>query len=69
MSWTTERAKLAALYRHQPGDTAAIDVARRNLRAARLEDVIRRAVVEAPPLTDDQRARLARILRGNEAAA
>ena len=62
-SWTSERAKLAALSRHRSGDTQALDDARRNLRAARLEDAIREAVDAAPPLSDDQRAHLARLLK------
>ena len=69
-TWKSERARLAALSRHRSGDTQAIDDARRNLRAARLEDAIREAVDAAPPLSDEQRDHLARILRrGNGAAA
>jgi hypothetical protein len=67
-SWTHERAKLASIIRHRSGDQAAIDDARRNLRAARLEDAIRAAVDAAPPLNDEQRTRLAAILRGQGAA-
>jgi hypothetical protein len=62
MSWTHERAKLASLARHRPGDTEAIEEARRNLRAAKLEDAIHTAVAAAPPLTAAQRSRLAAIL-------
>ena len=67
-TWTSERARLAALSRHRSGDTEALDDARRNLRAARLEDHIRREVALAPPLTDAQRSRLAAILARNGAA-
>ncbi len=61
-SWTTERARLAVTIRHHPDDRAAIETARRDLRAARGEDYIRRLVDGAPPLTAEQRARIAAIL-------
>jgi hypothetical protein len=64
-SWTHERAKLASLHRHSPGDEHAIDEARRALRLARLEQAIRDAVAAAPPLDDEQRTQLAAILRGS----
>ena len=64
-TWTSERAKLAALSRHRSGDTEALNDARRDLRAARAEQYVRELVDAAPPLTDAQRNRLARILRGN----
>jgi hypothetical protein len=38
------------------------------MRAERLADVIRKAVAEAPPLTPEQRDRLALLLRGGGAA-
>jgi hypothetical protein len=67
MTWTAERAKLAALSRHRSGDTAALNDARRDLRAARLEDAIVAVVDQAPPLTDEQCTRLAALLRGSGA--
>jgi hypothetical protein len=58
---TRERARLAALIRHHPdGDHGAV---RRDLRAAQLEQHIRRVVDEAPPLTGEQQDRLALLLR------
>lgn len=45
------------------GDPDLIE-ARRNLREAHLADVIVKAVAEAPQLTDQQRSRLALLLRG-----
>ena len=63
-SWTSERAKLAALSRHHSGDTEAIDQARRDLRAARLEDHVSKVLAEAPPFTAEQRRRLAALLNG-----
>jgi hypothetical protein len=53
-------ARLAAVERHHPdADTSEL---RRQLRAARAEDYIRRLIDSAPPLTDEQRARLATLL-------
>ena len=64
MSWTTERARVASLSRSRTPDDPDLVAARRNLRAARLEDYIRRTVDAAPPLTAEQRDRLAVLLRG-----
>lgn len=66
MSWTRERAKLAAHHRHHP-DADDTNL-RRDLAAARLEHHIRTLVDATPPLTDEQRARL-RTLLGTEAVA
>lgn len=61
----TARARLAATVRHRPeSDHSEL---RRDLRAARLEDYIRRTVDAAPPLTDEQRDKLATLLRGTPA--
>ena len=67
MSWTSERARHAALIRHQPDNTVAIGEARRDLRAERLAEFIRQTVDAAPPLTEAQRTRLAALLRGSGA--
>ncbi len=56
------RGHLAATVRHHPDDTVSIAALRRELRAARLAEYIRRAVDDAPPLTAEQRLRLASIL-------
>lgn len=58
MSWTSERARVAALTRSRPADDPDLIEARRNLKAERLAEGIRRAS-EAPPLTAEQCARLA----------
>ena len=63
-SWTHERARIAALTRSRTSDDPDLEDARRNLRAARLEDYIRTTVDAAPPLSADQRDRLALLLRG-----
>lgn len=63
-TWTHHRARVAALSRdRQPDDPDLID-ARRDLRAQRLADYIKRVVDTAPPLTPAQRDRLALLLRG-----
>lgn len=64
MSWTAERARVASLTRSRAADDPDLIAARRNLKAARLEDFIRRTVEAAPPLTADQRDHLAVLLRG-----
>ncbi len=64
MSWTAERARVASLSRSRTPDDPALVEARRNLRAARAEDYIKRLVEAAPPLTDQQRSRLAVLLTG-----
>jgi hypothetical protein len=58
-------SKIGAARRHHPGtDTSELE---RDLHAARLEDHVRRVVNDLPPLTDDQRNRLALPLQGGEA--
>lgn len=60
---THRRARLAGLTKNRPAGDPDIDDARRDLKATRAEEYIRRLVDEAPPLTPDQRNRLAAILR------
>jgi hypothetical protein len=50
------------------GDPMSAADKRRDYAAAKLEDYIRRTVDQAPPLTEDQRSRIAALLRGGEAA-
>lgn len=71
-SWTHERARVAALSRRvQAGERAPDDpelaAARQRLRAAKLEDHVRKVVTEAPPLSDDARDRIVAILRSGVA--
>lgn len=66
-TWRSERARLAALTRHKSPDDPQIGEARRDLRAARLEKIVRETVLAAPPLTDEQRRRLAVLLLGGGA--
>lgn len=63
----SHRARVAALSRHQPNGQG-IQEARRDLAASKLADYIRKTVDAAPPLTEDQRDRLALLLRGGDAA-
>ena len=64
MSWTHERARVAALSRSRPADDPELLDARRNLVADRLADHIKRTVDQSPRLTAAQRDRLALLLRG-----
>jgi hypothetical protein len=62
VSWTAERARVASLSRSRRADDPDLANARRDLRAERLAKAIRETVDGAPPLTDEQRARLAALL-------
>lgn len=57
-------AAVAAVERHHGPDDPRLPELRRNLRAAELEEHVRRLVDAAPPLTAAQRDRLAALLRG-----
>lgn len=61
------RARVGALSRDRAVDDPELLEARRNLKALRLEEHIRRVVAEAPPLTDEQRDRIATLLRRGDA--
>lgn len=66
-SWTKIRSDLALTIRDHPeADTTEL---RRDLRAARAEEYIRKLVEAAPPLTDEQRDKLALLLRGTPGRA
>ncbi|OCB25013.1 hypothetical protein A5674_22185 [Mycobacterium malmoense] len=62
-----ERARIASLTRSRQPDDPELVAARQNLKALRLEEHVRRVVAEAPPLTDEQRDRIAAILRSGQA--
>lgn len=64
ITWTSARARVASLARDRSDDDPVLIGARRDLRAARLEDYVRRVVAEAPPLTDEQKQRIAALLHG-----
>jgi hypothetical protein len=69
MSWTKQRSQIAVISRaikrgERPADDPALDDAKRDFTAARLEQHIEKALAAAPPLSDEQRTRLAELLRG-----
>lgn len=64
MSLTHPRARVAALSRSRSADDPDLLDARRDLHEARLAAYITATVDAAPPLTSDQRDRLALLLRG-----
>jgi hypothetical protein len=63
ISWTQARARVAGLSRENAPDSTVVVEAKRDLRAARLEDYVARTVAQAPPLTPEQRDRIASLLR------
>lgn len=67
MSWTHTRSRIAHVKKADP--SADVTELKRQLKAERLEDYIKRAVDAAPPLTLEQRDRLAALLRGGERLA
>lgn len=67
MSTRSLQARLAAEHRYRPDEDHT--ELRRQLKAEQLADYIRRTVDAAPPLTDDQRERLALLLRGGQVAS
>lgn len=63
------RARIASLTRHRGPDDPEVLQAQRELRAASLEEHIRRVVDTAPPLTADQIDRLRALLPPVQARA
>lgn len=61
MSWTHTRARIANAKRRDP--SADVTDLQRQLKAERLADHIAAVVAAAPPLTDEQRDKLALLLR------
>lgn len=61
------RARIAGLSRDRSSDDPDLIAARLDLRAEKLAAHIAKVVAEAPPLTDEQRSRLAGLLRGGAA--
>ena len=58
------RGRVAALSRSRQADDPDLVDARRQLAAERLADYIARTIEAAPPLTAEDRTRLAAILQG-----
>lgn len=67
-SAASARARHNVLLRYRPADDPVVIEARRELRAAQLAEHIAKVVAQAPPLTNDQRNRLALLLRGGASA-
>lgn len=75
-SWTSERARVASLTRSREPDDPdllaardALAAARTELQVARAQDYVQRLVDAAPPLSADQRSRLAALLLASPVAA
>lgn len=62
-SVASARNRHNVLLRYRSADDPIVVDARRELRVAKLADYIKRTVAEAPPLTSEQRDRLAALLR------
>lgn len=60
----SHRARVASLSRSRANNDPELLDARRALRASQLESHIARVLAGAPPLTDDQRRRLAGLFTG-----
>jgi hypothetical protein len=63
ISWTSQRAKVAGLKRARPHDDPEVMEAVQELRVTMLEQCVRRVVNANPPLSGEQLARLAALLR------
>lgn len=68
-TWRQSRGKVAGLSRKRTQDDPELLAARRDLKEARLADYIRRTVDAAPPLTPEQRDKLALLLTGGAPGA
>ncbi|MEA9997840.1 MULTISPECIES: hypothetical protein [unclassified Cryobacterium] len=65
--WTKTRSKIAHTIKKNPSaDTTEL---RRQLKAERLEEHVARVVASAPPLTPEQRDRIAALLRPSVGAS
>ncbi len=60
MSWTHTRSKIANAKRKDPN--ADVTDLRTQLKAERISDYLQKIIDEAPPLTQEQRAKLAELL-------
>ncbi|ULE32589.1 hypothetical protein [Mycobacterium sp. IDR2000157661] len=61
------RAKIGALSRSRPDDDVDLIEAKRGFKEAQAADYIERVLSTAPPLTDEQRMRLAELFRPSTA--
>jgi hypothetical protein len=67
MSWTEARSRVAGLHARAEDDPEKVD-ARLQLKYERMAERIRREVAESPPLSPEQRDRLAALLRAGAPA-
>lgn len=63
------RAKIGALSRSRSNDDPELIEAKRGLIEAQAADYIERVLATAPPLTEDQKRRLAELFRPSSATA
>jgi hypothetical protein len=70
-SWRSERARIAGMSSrpNRPPDDPELIAARRSLRALRLEEHVQEVLAGAPPLSDEQRERIAALLRAGGGAS
>ena len=67
-TWTKARSRLGnAVQKHGKDSPQAVE-ARVEFRALKLEDHVRKVIAEAPPLSDEQKERIAALLRVGGAA-
>jgi hypothetical protein len=64
-----ERGRVGSLSRSRPSNDPELVEARQNLATAKLADYIDRVLAQAPPLSDEQRAKLAELLKPARTAA
>ena len=69
MSRTKLAGEVGAIARHHGESDPRLPELRRELRALSLEEHIRKVVDSAPPLSDQQKAKLAALLRPSGEAA
>lgn len=63
----SQRGRVAALSRSRAADDPEYCAARRDLAATSIAEYAKKVVAKAPPLTAEQRDRIAAILRGGAA--
>lgn len=61
-TWTQARSQLANATKQHGANSPEAQEARQQLKALRLEDHVLKAIAQAPPLTAEQRCKLAELL-------
>jgi hypothetical protein len=62
-TWQQDRGRLARLSKDLPAKHPDLIKLRRNVRAKRAAEYLQKVLAAAPPLTDEQRTRLAELLK------